>query len=110
MLAGRLTSIAQRHARWGELTQDEMTAGAAELREIAGDRPDLLAEVAGLALGTVEGKGPEYVARGQAVAGLCRLAGVDETRIPRWIEEGRRRTSARRMPPFSQPRRTPPRP
>jgi hypothetical protein len=45
-----------------------MAAGAAELREIAGGRADLLAETAGLALGTAEGKGPEYAARAQARA------------------------------------------
>jgi len=77
-----------------------MTAGAAELRELAGDRPDLLAEVAGIALGASEGKGPEYGARSQAVAGLCRLAGADEDAIPRWVEEGRRR-AASALPPFS---------
>ena len=50
----RLTGTAQRHARWGALDEDEKAAGAAELREVAGDRPDLLAEVAGLALGSAE--------------------------------------------------------
>ncbi len=93
LIVARLDGIAQRHARWGDATEDEMTAGAAELRELAGDRPDLLAEVAGIALGASESKGPEYTARGQAVAGLCRLAGADEDAVPRWIEEGRRRAA-----------------
>jgi len=44
-----------------------------------------------LRLGTAEGKAPEYAARGQAVADLCRLAGADEKAIPAWIEEGKRR-------------------
>ena len=35
----------------------------AELREIAGQRADLLAETAGLALGTADVKGLEYAAR-----------------------------------------------
>jgi hypothetical protein len=50
----------------------------AEFAEIIGGRDDgpaLLAEVAGLALGTAEGKGPEYQAKARAVAGLCRQAG-----------------------------------
>jgi hypothetical protein len=110
MLAGRLTSIAQRRARWGELTEEQRAAGAAELREIAGDRPDLLAEVAGLSLGTAESKGPEYKAQADAVAGLCRLAGADESLIPGWVAEGRSRAEARRIPPFSQPGRPPLRP
>jgi hypothetical protein len=64
-------------------------------------RSDLLAEVAGLALGTAEDKGAEYAARGEAVAELCRLAGADEDAIPRWIEEGRRRAASAALPPFS---------
>jgi len=94
---------AHRHARWGGLTEAEMAAGAAELREIAEQRADLLAEVAGLALGTSEGKGEEYRAQAQAVAELCYLAGADEPLIPGWIEEGRRRAEIRRKPPFSDP-------
>jgi hypothetical protein len=101
LIVARLDCIAQRHARWGAATEDEMTAGAAELRELAGDRPDLLAEVAGIALGASEGKGPEYGARSQAVAGLCRLAGADEDAIPSWIKEGRRRAASAALPPFS---------
>jgi hypothetical protein len=56
----RLDGIAQRHARWGAMAEDEAAIGAAEVREVAGDRPDLLAEAAGIALGTAEGNGPEY--------------------------------------------------
>jgi hypothetical protein len=104
-----LTGAAQRHARWGDLTAAQKAAGAAELREIAGDRPDLLAEVAGIALGASESKGPEYEARAEAVSALCRLAGADETAIPRWAEEGRRRAENAALPPFSTPgRRRPP--
>ena len=81
----QLTGTARRHARWGALTQAEQASGVAELREIAGHRADLLAEVAGLALGTAESKGPEYLAQGHAAAELCRLAGADESLIPQWI-------------------------
>jgi hypothetical protein len=103
ILIARLDGTALRHARWGGLTGDEKAAGAAELRELAGDRPDLLAHVAGLAIGTTHGNGPEYEARGQAIAELCRLAGASEDMIPDWIAEGERRAEARRMPPFSMP-------
>ena len=34
-------------------------------------------------------------------AGLCRKAGADPEAVPGWIEEGRRRRAAARMPPFS---------
>lgn len=103
LLAARLDGVALRHARWGGLTEDEKAAGAAELGKVAGDRADLLAEVAGLSLGTAEGKGREYTARAQAIAELCRLAGADKDQIPQWIEGGRRRVAIRRKPPFSDP-------
>ena len=32
LIVARLSGIAQRRARWGAATRDEMTAGAAELR------------------------------------------------------------------------------
>jgi hypothetical protein len=105
LIVAELSGAAQRHARWGGLTDDEKAAGAAELREIAGDSADLLAQEAGLALGTNEGKRAEFEGRGQAIAELCRQEGADEVLIPQWIEEGRRRGAARRMPPFSKPAR-----
>ena len=101
LLAARLDRIARRHARWGGLTEAEKAVGAAELQEVAGDDAGLLAETAGLALGTAEGKGPEYQVRGEAVAELCRMAGADEDLIPQWTEEGPRRAEAAGRPPFS---------
>jgi hypothetical protein len=92
------------------MTEMQRDAGAAELREISAGRSDLLAETAGLALGTSESRGEEYRAQAHAVAELCRLAGADENLIPQWIEEGRCRAEARRHPPSSRPGRTPPRP
>ena len=41
---------------------------------MAGDRPDLLAEVAGVSLGSSEGKVPEYRAQARAIAELYRAA------------------------------------
>src|SRR6516225_6023961 len=87
LLIARLSGIAQRHARWGAIGEDEAAAGAAELRDVTNGRADLLAEVAGLAIGAAEIRGREYQARGHAVAELCRLAGADEQAIPAWIEE-----------------------
>ena len=91
LLSARLSGIALRHARFGGLTAAEQASGTAECKEVAGDRGDLLAEVAGLMLGTAQSKGPEYEARSQTVAELCRMAGADEAAIPQWIHEGRRR-------------------
>ena len=108
LLVARISGIARRHARWGHLNQAQKTAGAAELREAAGDRSDLLAEEAGITLGTSRDKGPEYWTQAEAIAELCRLAGADESLISEWIEEGRRRAEATaRLPPFSQPGRSP---
>jgi hypothetical protein len=104
LLVVRLDGIALRHARWGGLDDDARAAESAELREVAGGRADLLAEVPGLELGASDGKGPEYELRARAVAELCKLAGADEDTIPAWIEEGRHRAEVRRHPPFSQPR------
>lgn len=39
----------------------------------------------------------------------CIAAGADESLIPRWTTEGRRRAEAARKPPFSQPARRAPR-
>ena len=64
----------------------------AALRELAGGRADLLAEVAGIFEGTGEGELDEPLTR-QAAA-LCRKAGADPEAIPEWIEEGRRRRIA----------------
>jgi hypothetical protein len=99
--------IARRHARWGGLADGEKATGVAELQEVADDRSDLVAEVAGLALGTAEGMGQEYHVRWQAIAELCRMAGADESLIPRWRQIGRERAEMAGRPPFSQPRRPP---
>ena len=70
-----------------------------ELRELAGGRADLLAEVAGTFEGASHGELDEPLAR--QAAHLCRLAGADETLIPQWIAEGRRRAGVARMRPHS---------
>ena len=71
----------------------------AALRELAGGRADLLAEVCGVMEGASEGELHEPLAR--QAAELCRKAGAGPEAIPRWIAEGHRRRDAARMPPFS---------
>lgn len=110
ILVARISGTAGRLCRWGALDVAQRAAAAAELRELAGDRGDLLAEVAGLALGTAESKGPEYAAKAEAVAGLCRAAGADLEAIPGWIEEGRQRRANAGRPSFSAPDRRGPGP
>ena len=103
ILVAQLTGTARHHARWRELAQDEQDAAVTGLRELAGGRADLLAEVAGIFEGASEGELDEPLAR--QAAHLCRLAGADETLIPQWIAEGRHRAEAARILPHSgQPR------
>jgi hypothetical protein len=97
MIVAELTGEARHHAKWRSLTEDEEAAAVAELRALAGGRGDLLAEVAGIFEGTSEGEPDEPLAR--CAARLCRNAGADETLIPQWIAEGRRRAEAARKPP-----------
>jgi hypothetical protein len=99
LLLAELTGEARRCARWRELTEDEEYAAVAALRELAGGRADLLAECAGIFEGASEGELDEL--RSRQAARLCRLAGADEAAIPAWIEEGRRRREAAKMPPHS---------
>ena len=97
IVVAQLTGEARHRARWHPLTQDEEAAALAELRALAGDRADLLAEVAGIFEGTSEGEPDEPLAR--SAARLCRMAGAGA--IPGWIQEGRRRSANARHPPFS---------
>jgi hypothetical protein len=99
LLVAELFGEARHHTRWRELTADEETAAVSELRTLASGRSDLLAEVAGIFEGTSEGELDEPLAR--QAARLCRQAGADESAIPAWIEEGRRRRIAADQPPFS---------
>lgn len=72
--------VAKRHAYGREPTQGETDAVVPELREIAGDRPDLPAEVAGILLGTSEGEVKEL--RPKAAKSFWIAAGADESLIP----------------------------
>jgi hypothetical protein len=92
ILVAQLTGEARHRARWRPLIGDEEGEALAELRELAGGRVDLLAEVAGLFRGTSEGEPDEALA--ESAARLCRLAGADPEAIPAWVAEGRRRKDA----------------
>jgi hypothetical protein len=99
LLVAELFGEARHRAKWRELTGAEEAAGVSALRELAGGRADLLAEVAGILEGTSEGELDEPLAR--SAAQLCRKAGADSEAIPRWAAEGRRRRDAARKPPPS---------
>jgi hypothetical protein len=103
LLVAWISGIARRPASWRAPAGNEIAAAAAGLREVAGDRPDLLAEVAGIQLGFHEGGLDEP--RAKAAAQLLIAAGAGESLIPGWIEEGRRRAEIRHRPPVSNPDR-----
>jgi hypothetical protein len=92
LTVARLAAAARRDAPRRRPTEAETAAVARELREIAGDRADLLAEVAGLLLGYYSHTAEEP--RSRAAAHYCVAAGADPGLIPRWIEVGRRRAAA----------------
>lgn len=103
----RLTGAARRHAPWREPTKAETAAAVDELQEIASDRSDLLAEVAGLLIGFYRRTAEEPKAR--AAARYCMAAGADPDLIPRWIEVGRRRATAARQVPDARAEMSAPR-
>jgi hypothetical protein len=80
ILVAQLTGTAQHHAKWRDLSEAEQGDAVAALRELAGGRGDLLAEVAGVLEGTSEGELDEPLAR--QAARLCRKAGAYPEAIP----------------------------
>ena len=101
----KLDGIIWRHARWHEPAPQETDAAVAEIWELAADRPDLLAEAAGVLLGFCEGGLDEP--RAKAAASFCVAAGADVGQVAWWAEEGRRRAEEARLTPFSRPGRAP---
>ncbi len=69
----------------------DVEAAVAELREIANGRGDLLAERAGMTLGSYARDNRDESARKAVVAALLIAAGADLTRLTEWIEEGQQR-------------------
>ena len=97
LTVARLTGAAWRHASGWEPTGAGTAAAVRELREIAGGRGDLLAEVAGLLIGYYRRTAGELKAR--AAAYYCIAAGAGLDLIPRWIETGCSRAAAARLIP-----------
>lgn len=90
ILSAQIAGAASRHARIrGTLTAEARAAAVAELAELAAGRSDLLARFAGMEVGLHEGALDED--RRVLAAQLCIEAGAEQSQIPRWIEEGRRR-------------------
>jgi hypothetical protein len=99
LLYATLAGAAARHAGLGALTQEQEAAAVAELRDIAGHRPDLLAHRAGTAIGFGESQYDAVVYR--LIADLCIKAGADPAQIPGWIDVGRQRAELARQVPYT---------
>jgi hypothetical protein len=89
IISANIAGAASRHAGREPLDVD---ATVAELREVAGDRSDLLAERAGIIFGfrdedERDGRWPSRALQ----AALCIAAGADLTRLLEWIAVGQER-------------------
>ena len=67
LLAAKLTGKSGHHAKRRPLTAGGKAAAVAPLREVAGGRAGLLAEIAGVALGFCERRRPDTPGSGHAV-------------------------------------------
>jgi hypothetical protein len=97
LLSARISGICSRHCASGRI--DDLDAAVSELRAVAGQRPDLLAEHAGLALGIAEAD-RLLASRYSAEAELARVAGADEAQIQKWMAVGRARAEQSRLRPY----------
>lgn len=99
LLSARIAGVCSYHGASGQI--DDLDAAVAELQEVAGDRPDLLAEHAGLCLGWAEAVVPDLASRFRAEADICIVAGADPEKIRQWIPVGRERAEAAKQAPYS---------
>jgi hypothetical protein len=89
IITARLAGTSARYVSREPLDVD---AAVAELREIAQGRGDLVAEQAGIILGTAERDARDGIWPQRALqAALILAAGADLTRLTEWIAEGERR-------------------
>jgi hypothetical protein len=99
ILTARIAAICRRHCARGEV--DDLDAAVPELQALAGDRPDLLAEHAGVSLGWAQVVTSAEARCFQAEAELCRAAGADSSAMEEWVEVGRERAEPSRLTPHA---------
>jgi hypothetical protein len=97
LLLALISGITRRHCGVAEV--DDIDAAVAELRAVAGNRPDLLAEHAGVCLGFAETGTDALAPAYRAEAELARAAGADGAQIEQWAEVGRKRAEQARQNP-----------
>lgn len=85
---------------WSDQDQDQDQA-VAELRDLAGSRPHLLAEHVGVCLGWAEVTASAEAPGLRAQADLCKAAGAPDDLIAHWIETGRQRRRSTRATPYN---------
>jgi hypothetical protein len=99
ILSAKISALCRRHCARGEV--DDLDEAVAELQALAGSRPDVLAEHAGVSLGWAQVIAPAEARCFQAEAELARAAGADEAQIPGWIETGRKRAEQAHQQPYA---------
>lgn len=94
LLSTKLDGTAARLASKFAKEPGSITDAVAELRELAGDRTDLLAEAAGIAAGAWSTRLKVELGTTPLAFALLILAGADGKALPEWYETGRRRALA----------------
>jgi hypothetical protein len=97
ILSAKISAVCRRHCARGRI--EDQDQAVAELR--ASNRPDLLAQHAGLALGRAQAGRAAQAPGYQAEAELCRAAGADEAAIGQWIAVGRQRAEQSQQQPYA---------
>jgi hypothetical protein len=103
LMLARIAGVTRRHAGGGPLTGEQEARALAELAEVSEGRVDLLAEYAGVLLGSHENDVDAAVCK--QIAQLCISAGAHMAAIESWMGEGRRRSAAAGPIPFGRPGR-----
>lgn len=101
ILSARISGTASRYADTGTITPEREAEAVAALAALADGRRDLLAEHAGILLGTTDGEPEPLAMQRRLAARLCILAGADESLIPQWREIGRERSAYARTVPYT---------
>jgi hypothetical protein len=101
LAVARLHGTVRHHVRLNPAQDSPRDVALAAVAALVGGRPDgpaLLAEIAGIMLGTA--RWPEDTDQAERSAELLKAAGADQELIPHWVEVGRRRVAAAAKPPF----------
>jgi hypothetical protein len=99
VLSAKIAAVCRRYCARGRIEHEDQAV--AELRELAGDRADLLSQHAGLAIGgagdNAGAQAPGYLAEAE----LCKLSGARQELIEPWIEVGKKRAERARQRPYT---------